>query len=204
MGDRRKMANAFFQASLVAERTDQWLQSRNYAEKAKTLFQELNDERNVGRLLNNLGGLNLLLGKPQEAIEHLKASFAVAVEVESEGDAAQAVGGLGMVHLQLGDWEEAEQHARHALRLLDGREDYLEELGQSHIVLGRSLMERERFDEAEESFRAADATFEQFSSLSPRANVWVALGDLAARRGQDTEAARLYRNAAEALQDMRF
>ena len=62
----------------------------------------------------------------------------------------------------------------------------------------------DRFDEAEESFRAADATFEQLSSISHRANVWVALGDLAARRGQDTEAARLYRNAAEALQDMRF
>jgi len=32
----------------------------------------------------------------------------------------------------------------------------------------------------------------------------VALGDLAARRGEDVEAARLYRNAAEALQDLRF
>ena len=31
-----------------------------------------------------------------------------------------------------------------------------------------------------------------------------ALGDLAARRGEDAEAARLYRNAAEALQDLRF
>jgi hypothetical protein len=32
----------------------------------------------------------------------------------------------------------------------------------------------------------------------------VALGDLAARRGEEAEAARLYRNAAEALQDLRF
>jgi hypothetical protein len=37
-----------------------------------------------------------------------------------------------------------------------------------------------------------------------RALVWVAVGDVAALQGQDTEAARLYRNAAEALQDMRF
>jgi tetratricopeptide (TPR) repeat protein len=178
--------------------------SRNYAERAKNLFQELDDERTVGRLLNNLGGLSLLLGKPHQAIEQLKASFAVAVEVDSKGDAAQAMGGLATVHLRLGEWEAAEEHARQALQLLDGREDFLDEIGQSQLVLGRSLLERERFDEAEESFRAADATFEQFSSVSHRANVWVALGDLAARRGQDTEAARLYRNAAEALQDMRF
>jgi tetratricopeptide (TPR) repeat protein len=202
--DRRKMADAYFQASLVAERTGHWLASRNYAERAKNLFQELDDERTVGRLLNNLGGLSLLLGKPHEAIEQLKASFAVAVEANSQADAGQAVNGLATVHLRLGDWEAAESHAREALRLLDGREDFLDEIGQAHIWLGRSLLERDRFDEAEASFRAADATFEQLSSISHRAGAWVALGDLAARRGEDAEAARLYRNAAEALQDLRF
>ncbi len=204
INDRGMMAHAYFQASLVAERTGHWPLSRTYAEKAKALYQELEDERNVGRMLINLGGLNLLLGKPHEAIEQLKASFAVAVEVDSQGDAAQAMGGLATVHLHLGEWAEAEEHARHALRLLEGREDFLDEIGQSELVLGRSLLERGRLDEAEESFRAADATFEQFSSVSHRANVWVALGDLAARRGEDVEAARLYRNAAEALQDIRF
>jgi tetratricopeptide (TPR) repeat protein len=198
------MAHVYFQASLVAERTGHWLLSRNYAEKAKSLYQELEDERNVGRLLNNLGGLSLLLGKPQEAIEQLKAAFAVAVEADSQADAGQAVGGLATVHLRLGEWEKADENAREALRLLEGRDDFFDEIGQSQIVLGRSLLERDRFDEAEECFRAADATFEQLSSISHRAGAWVALGDLAARRGEEAEAARLYRNAAEALQDLRF
>jgi tetratricopeptide (TPR) repeat protein len=202
--DRRKMADAYFQASLVAERTGHWVLSRNYAERAKNLFQELDDERTVGRLLNNLGGLSLLLGKPHEAIEQLKASFAVAVEADSQADAGQAVNGLATVHLRLGEWEPAETHAREALRLLEGREDFLDEIGQAQLVLGRSLLERDRFDEAEECFRDADATFEQLSSISHRASAWVALGDLAARRGEEAEAARLYRNAAEALQDVRF
>ena len=202
--DRRKMADAYFQASLVAERTGHWVLSRNYAERAKNLFQELDDERTVGRLLNNLGGLSLLLGKPREAIEQLKASFAVAVEADSQADAGQAVNGLATVHLRLGEWDAAEENAREALRLLDGREDFLDEIGQAQIVLGRSLLERDRFDDAEQAFRSADATFEQLSSISHRAGAWVALGDLAARRGEDVEAARLYRNAAEALQDLRF
>jgi len=47
-------------------------------------------------------------------------------------------------------------------------------------------------------------TFERFESTSHRAAVWIAKGDLAARRGNDSEAARLYRHAAEALQDFRF
>ena len=202
--DRRKMADAYFQASLVAERTGHWVLSRNYAEWAKDIFQELDDERTVGRLLNNLGGLSLLLGKPEQAIEQLKASFAVAVEADSQADAGQAVNSLATVYLRLGDWDAAEEHAREALRLLDSRTDFFDEIGQSHLVLGRSLLERERFDEAEASFRSADAIFEQLASISHRAGAWVALGDLAARRGKDAEAAQLYRNAAEALQDMRF
>ena len=71
-------------------------------------------------------------------------------------------------------------------------------------MLGRSLLERGRLDEAEEWFRRADAAFEQMASVGHRAGAWVALGDLAERRGDDREAARLYRNAAEALRVVRF
>ncbi|HVM68545.1 MAG TPA: aldolase/citrate lyase family protein, partial [Gaiellaceae bacterium] len=202
--DRRKMADAYFQASLVAERTGHWVLSRSYAEQAKQLFQELDDERTVGRLLNNLGGLSLLLGKPEQAIDQLKAAFSVALDVDSQADAGQAVNGLATVHLHLGDWEQAAAHARQALQLLEGRDDFLGEIGMAHLMLGRALLELGRLDEAEASFRAADAVFEQHESASHRAGAWVALGDLAARRGDEAEAARLYRLAAETLQDLRF
>jgi tetratricopeptide (TPR) repeat protein len=204
MDDRRVVANTYFQASLVAERMGHWAQSRNYAQQAKTLYSELNDERNVGRLMLNLGGLHLLLGKPQQAVEHLKASFALALEADSKPDAAQAVGSLATVHLHLGDHAAAEEHARKALALLEGREDFPDEVGQSRVVLGRSLMEQGRLEEAEECFRVADEVFAGMESVSHRAGAWVALGDLASRRGDDREAARLYRNAAEALQEIRF
>ena len=85
-----------------------------------------------------------------------------------------------------------------------GKEDFLDEVCPSQLVLGRALMERDRLDEAEECFRAADAAAEQLASIGHRTEAWVALGDLAARRGDDREASRLYRNAAEALQEIRF
>lgn len=204
MDDRRLVANTYFQASLVAERMGHWVVSRDYAQQARSLYQELNDERNVGRLMLNLGGLHLLLGKPQHAIDHLNAAFALAVEADSQPDAAQALGSLATVHLHLNDYEAADEHARKALSLLEGREDFPDERGQSHIVLGRALLERGRLDEAEESFKTAEAVFEQMASVGHRAGAWVALGDLASRRGDDREAARLYRSAAEALQDIRF
>ena len=204
MDDPRVVAGAYFQASWVAEKTGHWVLARQYAQQARAIYQELNDTRNTGRLMLNLGGLQLLLGHPEQAIEHLTASFALAVEAGSQPDAAQALGSLAAVHEHLGDHEAADEHARKALALLEGREDFLDEIGQSNLVLGRSLLERGRLEEAEECFRAADAAFEQMASIAHRTGAWVALGDLAERRGDAREAARLYRNAAEALRVVRF
>ena len=204
MDDRRMIANVYFQASLVSERMGHLIASRNYAQQAKALYQELNDQRTVGRLMQNLGGLHLLLGKPEVAVEHLNASFALAVEADSKADAALALGNLATVYLHTGDYDAADDHARRGIALFEGREDFIQDIGQTNVVLGRSLMERGRLDEAEESFKVADQAFERLGSVSYRAGAWVALGDLASRRGDDREAARLYRNAAEALQDIRF
>ena len=204
LGDRAAIANAYFQASLVAQRQGHYVLSRSYAQRAKELYQLLNDERNVGRLLLMLGGLTLLLGDEENAVEQLKASYSRALDTDSPADAAQALEGIARVHLNRGEYDQAEGLARNALELLHGREDYLHEVCPSQLVLGRALLERGRLDEAEECFRAADAAAEQLASISHRTEAWVALGDLAARRGSDREAARLYRNAAEALQEIRF
>ncbi len=79
--DRYAMAQAHFQASLVAERQGRWVLSRTHAEQAKTLYEEIAHQANVGKLLNNLGGLNFLLGKPDEAMAYLKDAFRVALEI---------------------------------------------------------------------------------------------------------------------------
>ena len=58
---------------------------------------------NVGRLLNNLGGLEFLLGKPAEAIERLNEAFAVVLEHGNDDDVATVVSSLAQVHLKTGD-----------------------------------------------------------------------------------------------------
>jgi tetratricopeptide (TPR) repeat protein len=202
--DKRTLAEVYFQASLVAERSGHWVLARRYAEQAKTCFEEIADEANVGRLLNNLGGLNFLLGRADQAESLLKDAFRVALDVGSETDAAYAVSSLAQVHLRTGRPELAEQQARHALQLLGDRVDVIGEVGNAQLVMGRALLEQGRLDEAEKAFGAAESSFDQLSSASHRAGAWIAQGDLASRRGQDQTAARLYRMAAEALQDFHF
>ena len=204
LGDRAAIARAYFQASLIAQREGHYVLSRSYAQRAKELYQTVNDERNVGRLHLMLGGLTLLLGDEEHAVEHLKASYSRALDADSPADAAQALEGIARVHLNRGEYDQADALARQSLALLQGREDYLHEVCPSQLVLGRALMERGQMEEAEACFRAADAAAEQLASISHRTEAWVALGDLATRRGDAREAARLYRNAAEALQEIRF
>ena len=111
---------------------------------------------------------------------------------------------LAQVHLDVSEAALAEDEATRALALLGDRPDYLQGIGVAQLVLGRALLEQDRLIEAEEMLRAADSSFEQSSSVSHRAAAWVAQGDLAQKQGADREAARLYRRAAEALQDFRF
>jgi tetratricopeptide (TPR) repeat protein len=204
MHDARALGAAYFQASVLAERDGHWVLARTYAEKAKTQYEELSDRANVGRLLNNLGGLEFLLGKPEQAVDHLKHSFAVALELGHEEEAATAISSLAQVHLRTGDVERAEEQALHALELIGDRSTMVDEVGNAQLVLGRALLEQDRLDEAEAAFAHADDAFAKLSSGSHRAAAWIAQGDLATKRGDERRAAVLYRRAAETLQDFRF
>jgi tetratricopeptide (TPR) repeat protein len=204
LNDRRAVANAYFQASLIAERTGHWIVARSYAEKARTCYEELRDQSNVGKLLNEIGALNFQLGRPEDAISYLKDSFKVLIDVGDDVDAARVISSLAQVHLRTGQVELAEEQARQALDMLQGRVEHLDEIGNAQLVLGRALLEQDRLEDAEELFTAAESSFDQLSSASHRAAAWIAQGDLAGRRGDDRRASRHYRRAAEALQDFHF
>src|SRR6266436_5510708 len=204
LNDKRTAADVYFQASIIADREGHWVLARSYAERAKAAYEELSDRGNLGRLLNNLGGINFLLGHPDEAVSFLNDAVRLALEVGNDAEAAHAVNGIAQVHLRTGEIKRAVEQARYALELLGDRVDATAAIGNAQLVLGRALLEQDRLDEADEALRAGERAYDQLSSGSHRASAWVAQGDLAARRGDDRAAARLYRQAADALQDVRF
>jgi tetratricopeptide (TPR) repeat protein len=204
IGDRRTAADAYTQASLVAERSGDARLARFYAEEARTIYSEFDDQLNVGRLLNNLGGLDFLMGNVEDAVANLKDAYRIASELGSDVDAAQAISSLAQVNLRTGETERAETQARRAIELLTGRVDMTYELGNAQLVLGRALLDQGRLDDAESWFATAEASMASLGSTSHRAAAWIAQGDLAARRGDGDGASALYRQAAESLQDFHF
>jgi tetratricopeptide (TPR) repeat protein len=200
IGDRRRAALAYFQASLVAEREGRWILARSQAETAKALFEELGDGANVGRLLNNLAGLNHLLGNSERAITLLRESYEAAVETGLEPDAGHVMCSLAEIFLDQGQFEAAERDARKALVLLADRTDYLHEIGITQLTLARALTGQDKVDEAERFINAAETSFGKIDSTSHQATAWIARGELLERRGDIREAAAVYRRAAVGFQ----
>jgi tetratricopeptide (TPR) repeat protein len=203
-GDVRAAADINCRASSIAEREGKWLVARCYAEKAKDLYEQAGDRGNVGRVLNDLGGISFLLGAPEEAVAYLKQAVSVLFDAAGDVETGYAVSSLAQVYLRTGRPALAEPQARKAIELLGTREDVLDEVGNAHLVLGRALLELGRHDEAEASFLAAEDVFSERESVSLVAAAWMARAELASARDDHLGAADLYRRAAEALQDFNF
>ena len=204
LNDDRVLAETLLDASLVAERQNQYSLARDYAERSKALYERVSDHEYVGKLLNNLGQLRAITGKPDEAVPLLRESFRIAVEQDNRVDAGFAASSLASAKLHTGDYEGAIESGNRAIELLGSRVEYREEEGNARIVIGRAQMALDRIDEAERSFAAAANCFEAVETVSHLAGSWVALGDVAEKRGETVKAAELYRRAAEALQDVRW
>ena len=202
--DARAAADINFRASGIAQSEGKSLEARLYAEKAKDLYEECGDLGNVGRVLNDLGGITFLLGEHEAAISYLKRAVSVLFDAAGDVESGYAVSSLAQVYLRTGEPALAAEQARKALKLLGGREDVLDEVGNTQLVLGKALLELGRADEAEEAFAAAESSFTDRESASLVAAALMARGDLASARDDHVSAAELYRRAAQTLQDFHF
>jgi tetratricopeptide (TPR) repeat protein len=202
--DLRLQALATMQCSVIAERRGKVRLALFYADEARRLAGECGDRQTEARLLNNLGGLSFLAGDAVPAVAYIKEAFALFLEIGNDADAAQAVSSLAQIHLRLGAPILAEEQARHALSILAGRDDYLEERGNAQLVLGHALLGQSSAEEALAEFATAERLFLRLGSKSHLAAAWTAEGDAYAELGDTEAAAALFRRAAETLQDFHF
>ena len=198
-GDMRRLAYAMFQLSLVHERLGELAQARAAGARALELFEELEDELNTARMLNNLAAFEHLLGGSRDALTLLDRALQLALDNASAPDAGHVLCSLAEVQLALGDAALAEANARRALAFLDGRDDYLHEIGTAELTLANALLEQGRTDEADAAVARADAHFAAIHSVGHTASALVTRGDVELSRGAVPEAAGLYRQAAAAL-----
>ena len=204
VGDELCQAHALFQVSLVAERRRDWLFARFNAERALALYERHGDMLATARILNNLGGIEFLLGNVGEAEAYLLRATESASSAESDPDLAQAVNSLAQVYLRTGRPAEARARAQRAVEILAGRTDFREELGNAQLVVAESLSAEGNADGARDWVDAAEETFTSIDSTSHLANAWIARGDVERASSEIDAAAAWYRRAATTLADVHF
>ncbi len=200
LDDTRRNAEVNLQASLVAERQGRWVLARRYAEIARDLFEAVGDIVTKGRVLNNLAGLNHSLEDNDTAIAQLNEAFAIFVDAQLEAEAGYVLSSLAEIHRERGNLAEAESIAERALVLLEGRRDHVQEIGTAQLVLARSRLEQGDLERAEGVLAEVDESYALSESVGHQARSWMVRGELELRRDNESEAARLYREAATALQ----
>jgi HTH-type transcriptional regulator, quorum sensing regulator NprR len=198
--DPRLTADVTFQASIVSYRLGSWVLARRQAETARGLYAEVGDVGAEARVLNNLANLNELLGNADVAIEQHREAFRMCVDAGLDAEAGYVLSSLAEIHRGRGELDEAELAARRALDILGSRVDHIQEVGNAQLVLARARLEQGALDQAEDLLGAADESFSRADSISHRAQSWMARGELQLLRENDAEAARLFREAAIALQ----
>jgi tetratricopeptide (TPR) repeat protein len=204
LGDSRVIGYSYMQASLVAEREGRFVLARTYAEKARAKYEEAEDQFQLGKVLNNLGFCHALLGKHEEALESFTRAYRIFLDVGAHGCSGGTVSSIASLYLETGEPVKAEEQARYALELIGDESDDPEQAGEARLVLGRALLLQDRLDEAEVVLQDVKSLFEGVRATSNLSRTLLALGDLAGKRGTTDEAARLYRHAAELMQDLRY
>jgi tetratricopeptide (TPR) repeat protein len=204
LGDPRVIGYSYMQASLVAEREGRFVLARTYAERARAKYEEIEDQVQLGKVLNNLGFCHALLGKRDEALESFTGAYRIFLDLGATYESGGVVSSIASLHLEAGDAVKAEEQARLAVELIGDGKDDLEQVGEARLVLGKALLAQDRLDEAAEILVSVKSLFESARATSNLSRTLLALGDLAAQRGSQEEAARQYRRAAELMQDLRF
>ena len=174
--------------------------ARRYAETSRDLFEAVGDIVTKGRVLNNLAGLNHSLGDDETRDRAAPEAFDDLRRRQLEAEAGYVLSSLAEIHRERGDLNEAESNAQRALALLEGRLDHVQEIGTAQLVLARAHLEQGDLEQAEDLLAGVDESYALTESISHQARSWMARGELELLRDNESEAARLYREAATALQ----
>ena len=105
-----------------------------------------------------LGKVNIAMGDPAAALNHLRSALAIYTSAGNPKESAQVLGLMGQAHEQQGQMEMARQNYQRALQMFTKVSDRLNE-GAVYYALGRLEMKSRNYDPAENYLRhSIDAT----------------------------------------------
>lgn len=195
LDDLHGQARALNYLGLVLARKDP-RQALPFYQEALTLFQQTGDSRQEGVVLNNLGGLQGLLGEPHAALSRYREALAIH---QARGDLAQQAAvwnNMGSTYRRTGRLQEALEYFS---RSLDARRQLGDRRGEGRVLnnLGLVSLHLGDLERAERSFHQALLAKQEGRDRRGEAVTLLNLGFLHAERDQWTRALTSYEQALE-------
>lgn len=163
-------------------------------------LREIDDRRNLQDALGELGNLQVLLGKPQDAIAPFEQAFGIARDLRALSPASRWAGNLALVLIGANRWDDAERWNREAQKLKEQVNDrgglVFLRLNAAAIAAGR-----EQFPEGEKLLREVIVDGKAIPFL-----VWQAhamLARLYADSGQFAKANAEFEKGLQAIEEVR-
>ena len=187
----RSLANALGNLGSCYYRLGDYDQALKYLREAESTFRQIGDRREQQIWLGNMGNAMVDSGDLSGSVDAYRRALAIAREIGDIYWSAWWENNLAISDILLGNFDEAEQHNKEALRLkqnLHDRSDYFPRVNEARIAAGRK-----NFALAEKLFRAL--VDEPSQDPTPVLQAQSGLAELLVETGQFDRADALFQSA---------
>lgn len=177
---RTERATAYLKAAMVAEGVD---------------------TTDVAFVVHNLGVLDLMAGRHDEAHARFQRALATYAQVDDDWGVSRAANNLGAIATLAGDGETALGWGRRAMEASERIGNHRGVAGAA-INLGIASESLGSFDEAVAYYRTALETYRKMNDPRGESSAWTNLGHVAERRGDDHAAREAYERSLTLKRDI--
>jgi tetratricopeptide (TPR) repeat protein len=201
LGDKRAVAEAYWEAAMLEERRREFAKATEYALRARDLMMDLGDQQETARLLDDLGEIKNLMGKPAEAVQCFEDGLDLLKTVDDPVTRCHVLNGFAETQLALGDTRRALELTNKSLAIMEGRDGQADLKGGAHLIRARAFLVLGQLDESHVELEAAKRAYASLEQARLTSQVFLLEGDLLMAETRPEEAAAVYRRSSEILQD---
>jgi tetratricopeptide (TPR) repeat protein len=158
LGFDAEIGRAHLARSFLMKQQARYTEARADLEQALAIFERTRNEVNQVRAMSELGGLERLLGRPDEAVFTLERAARMAGK-KNPTSAAVSYRELALCHVELGQPVKAKTSFNKAIGLLEGSGDKYE-LAITYRTWGDALRDAKDYQKACDAYRSAAVALE--------------------------------------------
>jgi tetratricopeptide (TPR) repeat protein len=196
--DDAEQAFSYFVLGMVTLERRDWSEAVEMFQRASGFWEQMNDQRMVGRTLTLLGSALHRMERHSEAIKVYEQAISLLEQVNDPVHKAMAQMNLGNVYESLSRFEEALESQLRAEEVFRKVQDQLHLAHVTHNI-GMVYRRLKQWQEAESAFRTSMRLYEQLNNVERLVNTMDGIGLIYLEQGHLMEAKATFEEALKQL-----